>query len=131
MNVHSNNLVYEASVSTGDITKDMESPMDKLRVFNDVTNSGNGGKASTVYIGGTAGDLLCLLEADFGIVIGLSSSLERLGKHFGISFVPLFSGLVSKQRELPETGILSRDGRSNILYTVSSWDEIHTFVLGR
>ncbi|XP_047957897.1 bifunctional TH2 protein, mitochondrial-like isoform X1 [Salvia hispanica] len=131
LNVHSNNLVYEASVSTGDITKDMESPMDKLRVFNDVTNRENGGKASTVYIGGTAGDLLCLLEADFGIVIGLSSSLERLGKHFGIAFVPLFSGLVSKQRELPETGILSRDGRSNILYTVSSWDEIHTLILGR
>ncbi|KAL1559630.1 bifunctional TH2 protein, mitochondrial-like isoform X1 [Salvia divinorum] len=132
LNVHSNNLVYEASVSTGDMTKEMESPMDKLRVFNEITErSKNGDKASTVYIGGSAGDLLCLLEADFGIVIGLSSSLERLGNHFGIAFVPLFSGLVSKQRELAETGILSRDGRSKFFYTVSSWDEIYAFVLGR
>lgn len=129
LNVHSNNLVYEESVSTGDMTRNMESPMDKLRVFNEITK--NGGKPSTVYIGGSAGDLLCLLEADFGIVIGLSGSLQRLGNHFGISFVPLFSGLVSEQRELAETGILSRDGRSNILYTVSNWDEIYAFVLGQ
>lgn len=131
LNVHSNNLVYEESISTGDLTKTMESPMDKLRVFNEITKSSdNGGKPSTVYIGGSVGDLLCLLEADVGIVIGLSTSLKRLGNHFGISFVPLFSGLVSKQKQLAQTGSLSRDGRSNILYTVSSWDEIYAFVLG-
>ncbi|KAH6771310.1 heme oxygenase-like [Perilla frutescens var. hirtella] len=131
LNVHSNNLVYEESISTGDMTKTMESPMDKLRVYNEITKSSeNGGKPSTVYIGGSVGDLLCLLEADVGIVIGLSTSLKRLGNHFGISFVPLFSGLVSKQKELAETGSLSRNGRSNILYTVSNWDEIYAFILG-
>lgn len=127
LNVHSNNLVYEESTSTGDMTKTMESPTDKLQVFNEITK--NGGK--TVYIGGSPGDLLCLLEADFGIVIGLSNSLKQLGNHFGISFVPLFSGLVSEQKKLAETGTLSRDGRSNILYTVSNWDEIYAFILGQ
>lgn len=132
LNVHSNNLVYEETVSTGDMTKTMESPMDKLRVFNEITTCrDNGGKPSTVYIGGSVGDILCLLEADVGIVIDLSTSLQRLGNHFGISFVPLFSGLVSKQNELVESGSLSRIGRSNTLYTVSSWDEIYAFILGQ
>lgn len=130
LNVHSNDLVYEDSISTGDMIKKMESPMDKLRAFNDITKKREG-KASTVYIGGSVGDLLCLLEADIGIGIGLSSSVMRLGKYFGISFVPLFSGLVTKQKGLGEEGILTCNGRSNILYTVSNWDEIYAFVLGQ
>ncbi|KAL8490028.1 hypothetical protein ACS0TY_025793 [Phlomoides rotata] len=131
INVHSNDLVYEDSISTGDMIKKMESPMDKLRAFNDISKNEEA-KASTVYIGGSVGDLLCLLEADIGIVIGLSSSVMKLGNHFGISFVPLFSGLVSKQKGLGEEGVLSSsNGRSNILYSVSNWDEIYAFVLGQ
>ncbi|KAK4441555.1 Bifunctional protein, mitochondrial [Sesamum alatum] len=132
-NVHSNDLVYEDSVSTGEIIRKMDSPMDKLRAFNEVINrcSSNSGKPSTVYIGGSIGDLLSLLEADVGIVIGSSSSLTRLGNHFGVSFVPLFSGLVTKDKELAETGSLNRKGPSNVLYTVSNWDEIYAFILGQ
>ena len=132
LNVHSNNLVYEESISTGNIITNMESPMDKLQAFNDITKcSKNGVKPLTVYIGGSVGDLLCLLEADVGIVIGMSTSLMRLGNHFGISFVPLFSGLISIQRKLAESGTLNCKGTSNILYTVSNWDEIYAFILGQ
>ncbi|KAL0370413.1 UNVERIFIED_CONTAM: Bifunctional protein, mitochondrial [Sesamum angustifolium] len=131
-NVHSNDLVYEDSISTGGMIRKMDSPMDKLRAFNDIIKcSSNSVKPSTVYIGGSVGDLLCLLEADIGIVIGSSSSLMRLGNHFGISFVPLFPGLVTKHKELAETGSLIHKGPSNILYTVSNWDEIYAFVLGQ
>ncbi|KAL0390880.1 UNVERIFIED_CONTAM: Bifunctional protein, mitochondrial [Sesamum calycinum] len=131
-NVHSNDLVYEDSISTGGIIRKMDSPMDKLRAFNDIINcSSNSVKPSTVYIGGSVGDLLCLLEADIGIVIGSSSSLMRLGNRFGISFVPLFPGLVTKHKELAETGSLIHKGPSNVLYTVSNWDEIYAFVLGQ
>ncbi|CAA0815227.1 Probable aminopyrimidine aminohydrolase-mitochondrial [Striga hermonthica] len=132
LNVHSNDLVYEESISTGNMITNMESPMDKLRAFNDVAKPDtNNSKTSTVYIGGSVGDLLCLLEADIGIVIGSGTSLMKLGNHYGVSFVPLFSGLVSKQRELTEDGVFSTKGTSNILYTVSSWDEIYAFVLGQ
>lgn len=134
VNVHSNDLVYVDSISTGDMIKKMESPMDKLRAFNDIikcSKKEEEAKTSTVYIGGSVGDLLCLLDADVGIVIGLSSSVMRLGIHFGISFVPLFSGLVSKQKGLGESGVLTSNGRSNILYTVSNWDEIYAFFLGQ
>lgn len=130
-NVHSNCLVYEESISTGNMIQKLESPMDKLGVFNDITKgSTNDRKPLTVYIGGSVGDLLSLLKADFGIVFGLSDSLTKLGSRFGISFVPLFSGLVNKQRELDVSGCLNLIGSSGVLYTVSSWDEINTFILG-
>ncbi|PIM99756.1 hypothetical protein CDL12_27748 [Handroanthus impetiginosus] len=132
LNVHSNDLVYEESISTGGMITKMESPMDKLKTFNDITKcSTSEAKPLTVYIGGSVGDLLALLEADIGIVIGLSTTLMKLGNHFGISFVPLFSGLVTKQRELTETSTIDHKGPSHVLYTVSSWDEIYVFVLGR
>jgi len=76
------------------------------------------------------GDLLCLLEADIGIVIGSSSSLRRVGNQFGVSFVPLFPGLVKKQKEYVEGRFSSWKGLSGTLYTVSSWAEIHAFIFG-
>ncbi|XP_034229758.1 bifunctional TH2 protein, mitochondrial-like [Prunus dulcis] len=134
LNVHSNELVYQESVTTGEIVKKMESPMEKLQVFNDVLidRRGEGNKHLTVYIGGSVGDLLCLLEADIGIVVGSSSSLRRLGDHFGVSFVPLFSGLVKRQRELADQDCASNWWKplSGVLYTVSSWAEIQAFILG-
>ncbi|KAL9142989.1 hypothetical protein ABFS82_14G207800 [Erythranthe guttata] len=130
-NVHSNELVYEESISTGNMITKMESSMEKLQSFNNITKSiNNETKPLTVYIGGSVGDLLCLLEADIGIVIGLSATLLRLANYFGISFVPLFSGLVNKQKELADSGTLDCKKTSNILYTVSNWDEIYAFVFG-
>ncbi|KAK9282287.1 hypothetical protein L1049_005201 [Liquidambar formosana] len=130
-NVHSNELAYEESISTGDIIRKVESPMEKLQAFNDILKgSSNDSKHLTVYIGGSVGDLLCLLKADIGIVISPSLSLRKLGDQFGISFVPLFSGVVNKQRELVEDGSYNWKGLSGILYTVSSWAEIHAFILG-
>lgn len=76
-------------------------------------------------------DLLCLLKADIGVVISPSANLKRLGGLFGFSFVPLFSGLVKKQRELIEDGCSCWKGLSgSTLYTVSSWAEIQSFILG-
>lgn len=131
LKVHSNELPYEESVTTGDIVRKVESPMEKLQTFNGILNECNReGKRLTVYIGGAVGDLLCLLQADIGIVISSTPSLRRLGERFGVSFVPLFSGLVKKQRELVEDGSWNWKGLSGILYTVSNWDEIHAFILG-
>ncbi|KAI7984608.1 hypothetical protein LOK49_LG15G00700 [Camellia lanceoleosa] len=129
-NVHSNELAYEEFITTGEIIKKVESPKEKLQAFNDIIKGHKIGEHLTIYIGGSVGDLLCLLEADVGIVIGSSSNLRRLGDQFGISFVPLFSGLVKKQRELIKDCSSNWKGPSGILYTVSSWAEIHAFILG-
>lgn len=127
----SNELIYEGSITTGEIIQKMESPMDKLEAFNGILNChGNASKPLTVYIGGSVGDLLCLLKADIGIVIGMSARLRTLGEQFGITFVPLFPGLVKKQRELSESGCCRWNEMSGILYTVSSWAEIHAAILG-
>lgn len=131
LNIHANEFSYEESISTGEIIKKVESPCDKLQAFDEILVShGNDKKNLSVYIGDSVGDLLCLLKADIGIVVGSSSSLRRLGSHFGVSFVPLFEGLVKKQRECVEGISFSWKTKPGILYTASSWSEIHAFILG-
>ncbi|KAK2988619.1 hypothetical protein RJ640_026434 [Escallonia rubra] len=130
LNVHANEFTYEGSLSTGEIIKKVESPIDKVRAFSELQQSTNDRKNVTVYIGDSVGDLLCLLKADVGIVVGSSSSLRRVGSHFGVSFVPLFPGLVQKQKECVDGSSSNWRGLSGILYTVSSWAEIHAFILG-
>ncbi|KAG1359688.1 putative Bifunctional TH2 protein, mitochondrial [Cocos nucifera] len=100
----------------------MESPMDKVEAFKSIlSNLGSNGRHLSVYIGDSVGDLLCLLEADVGIVIGSSTSLCRVGKQFGVSFVPLFPGLVNKQRQFNGKDSCSWKGLSGVLYTTTSW----------
>ncbi|KAF7805220.1 bifunctional TH2 protein, mitochondrial [Senna tora] len=130
LNVHANEFTFEGSVSTGEIVKKVESPIDKVQAFHNILNCNDDRKKLTVYIGDSMGDLLCLLEADIGIVVGSSSSLRKVGTQFGISFVPLFTGLVKKQKEYMEGTSLNWNGLSGILYTVTSWAEVHAFVLG-
>ncbi|KAK8631063.1 hypothetical protein V6N13_079827 [Hibiscus sabdariffa] len=131
LNVYSNELPYEESITTGEIIKKLESPMEKLQAFNNILNNRDqDNQHLTVYIGGSVGDLLCMLEADIGIVMGSNPTLKQLGEQFGVSFVPLFSGLVAKQREVVEVGSSNWKKLSGTLYTVSSWDEIHAFILG-
>lgn len=130
-NVHSNELLFDESISTGEILKWVQNPTEKLQTFNEICKiSRNNGRNLSVYIGGSVEDLLCLLKADIGVVISPSANLTRLAGLFGFSFVPLFSGLVKKQRELIEGGCPCWSGLSGTLYTVSSWAEIHAFILG-
>lgn len=130
-NVHANEFTFEESISTGKIVKKVESPIDKVHAFRDILEScPSDRKNLTIYIGDSVGDLLCLLEADIGIVIGSSSSLRRVGTQFGVSFVPLFPGLVKKQKECVEGRSSNWKGLTGILYTASSWAEIHAFILG-
>ncbi|KAL5566842.1 hypothetical protein UlMin_030006 [Ulmus minor] len=132
LNVHANEFTFEGSISTGEIVKKVESPIDKIQAFKNIlSNSSTDRNKLTVYIGDSVGDLLCLLEADIGIVIGSSSSLRRVGTQFGVSFVPLFPGLVKKQKEFVKGSSSSNwKGSNGILYTASSWAEIHAFILG-
>ncbi|RWW51061.1 hypothetical protein BHE74_00042630 [Ensete ventricosum] len=131
LGIHSNEFNYEGSVSTGEILRMMESPLDKVKTFKSIiANLASKEKHLSVYIGDSVGDLLCLLEADVGIVIGSSLSLRRVGEQFGVSFVPLCSGLIKKQREVTEDTHVWKGGLSGLVYTASSWSEIHAFLLG-
>ncbi|KDP23738.1 hypothetical protein JCGZ_23571 [Jatropha curcas] len=131
LNIHANEFDFVESISTGEIIMKVETPTDKAQAFNNILmNYSPDKKNLTVYIGDSVGDLLCLLAADIGIVIGSSSSLRRVGSQFGVTFLPLYPGLVKKQREYTEGSSWNWKGQSGVLYTVSSWAEIHSFVLG-
>nr|GLL23177.1 probable aminopyrimidine aminohydrolase, mitochondrial isoform X1 [Ipomoea trifida] len=137
LKVYANELEFEESFCTGEIVKKVESPIDKHQAFGKIIVErcvSDKKIPLTVYIGDSVGDLLCLLEADVGIVVGSSSSLRRVGTHFGVRFIPLFRGVVDKQKESDE--VKGADSSSpwkrlsGILYTASSWAEIHAFVIG-
>lgn len=131
LTVHANEFTFEGSISTGEIVKKVESPIDKVRAFKDIlVNGSKDRKNLTIYIGDSVGDLLCLLEADIGIVVGSSSSLRRVGTQFGVSFVPLYPRVIKKQKEIAEGSSPNWKGSTGILFTVSSWAEIHAFILG-
>ncbi|XP_031105171.1 bifunctional TH2 protein, mitochondrial-like [Ipomoea triloba] len=140
LKVDANELEFEASLSTGVIVEKMQSPFDKVQAFGKILESCREGndkkKPLTVYIGHALGDLLCLLEADVGIVVGSSPGLRSVGEHFGVRFIPLFNGVIDKQKEFGEveeadtSSSSTWKGLSGILYTVSTWAEIHAFVIG-
>ncbi|KAL8201969.1 hypothetical protein R6Q57_011116 [Mikania cordata] len=132
MQIHANEFIFEDSLSTGEIIQKIETPIDKLQAYTDILkNSNQSDKTNlTIYIGDSVGDILCLLEADIGIVIGSSSSLRKIATHFGVSFVPLFPALVKKQKKHVEGSVFGWKGLSGVLYTVSSWAEIHSFIIG-
>lgn len=119
-------------MSTGEIIMEVQSPIDKIEAFDKIIQGCSDDKRNlTVYIGDSVGDLLCLLKADIGIVIGSSSSLRTVGDQYGVSFVPLFPGLVKKQKEYGADGSCCIwKGQSGILYTASGWDDIHALFLG-
>ncbi|KAI4370229.1 hypothetical protein MLD38_018599 [Melastoma candidum] len=131
LNIHTNELTFDELISTGEIVKKIQSPLDKAQAFDDILKAcENDKKAITIYVGDSVGDLLCLLKADIGIVVGSSSSLRKVGSQFGISFVPLFPGVVKKQKDYHEGSSWGWKGLSGTLYLVSSWAEIHAFMLG-
>lgn len=131
MNVHANDFIFEENLSTGVIVKKVEGPFDKVQTFSEVLNNYNNDKKNlTVHIGGTMNDLLCLLQADIGILINPGPNLVRVGNHFGISFIPLYRGIIEKQKTYAKKDSTSWNKLSGVLYTVSSWAEIHMFIQG-
>jgi len=130
LTIHSNEFDFEESVSTGEIDIKMQSPLDKVEAFTSVLNQSSSEKRLSVYIGNSVGDLLCLLKADIGIVVGSSLSLRKVGKQFGVFFSPLYPGVVAKQRWFTEESSFGYRGLSGILYTASNWSEIQAFILG-
>lgn len=88
----------------GEIVMRAESPVEKHKFFLDVLKAcKTEGEQFIVCIGGKVDDLICLLEADLGIVNGTDSycsNLHRLHRHFGVELVPLSYGAVKRQRGL-------------------------------
>ncbi|KAH0612490.1 uncharacterized protein H6S33_008870 [Morchella sextelata] len=91
---------------------------DKLRVMRDIVekNSGAGEECLVVYVGDSTSDLLCLLEADVGVVFG-----EKLDKSCDTLGIEIREGLTK--------GYVGKSGVS-CLARVEQWREIEEWVEG-
>ncbi|CAO2827653.1 unnamed protein product [Amaranthus hypochondriacus] len=109
----------------------VESSIDKLEAFIDILKKNdNQGKNLSLFIGDSVGDLPCLLKSDIGgIIIGSYEELIKVGQHFLVSFVPLFKGLIDKQREYKKyVSLSSWKPNPGVIYTFTYWAEIEAFI---
>ncbi|KAG0167557.1 hypothetical protein DFQ28_005826 [Apophysomyces sp. BC1034] len=103
--VHSNDLEFDdTGRTTGLIQQQLLTTGDKKREVETIMKSNS--KAKTVYVGDSVGDLLPLVEADAGIVIGKDTSL-----------LDAIKGMGKKIRE----GVKRAP---NTVYRVDTWDQI-------
>ncbi|KAG6553729.1 hypothetical protein Mapa_004644 [Marchantia paleacea] len=139
-NIHCNELRFNnLHVSDGNIDRRIESAVDKEKVLEKILSQAkqkvNQNRDSLlIYVGDSVTDLLCLLRADVGIVIGESISLERMAAAFGIKMLPLYTGLLEREQKSNHgDGENSRSfwrKMDGVLYRVSCWNELNAFLLG-
>ncbi|RZC72781.1 hypothetical protein C5167_048261 [Papaver somniferum] len=127
LEVDGNEFSYADGIFTGEVTcQAHQSPMAKVEYFEDMVAKNAQEHVRiprSVYIGDSVSDLLCLLTADIGIVIGSNKSLIEVGNHYGITFLPLYAGVVKEQKKRLDTDdpVVWKGGLCGILYTVTSW----------
>ena len=87
----------------------------------------------TVYLGDSLTDLLSLLEANYGIIIGSANKVCEVAKQFGVNVFRL-TDLPGKFENLP--GKLENintyddnDKKEKYLYCTDSWTEVETFIM--
>ena len=115
--IHTNKLQFENNISNGNMDKQFISAFDKeICLQNIIDNAENTGV--TIYIGDSFTDLLALLKADIGIIIGKSKSMFTVCNNFGIHIIPLhkwsFEQFTNEEKK--------------VLFSVDNWNEIQTFI---
>ncbi|KAI9024422.1 HAD-like domain-containing protein [Phycomyces nitens] len=109
--IHCNDLVYgKDGLSTGVIEQRILTTRDKQREMDHIVRQSQ--HTSTVYIGDSLGDLLPLINADIGVIIGNNQSLADAIRQHGFSLEPLSSNANKKS-----------------IYCVDNWDEIKDSML--
>lgn len=85
------------------------------RIIELIEQAGDAGLV--VYVGDSATDLLALLEANVGILIGESNTARRVARRFGVQIKPLPSSIV-------ECGAQSNLDSRGVVFEATNWDEI-------
>lgn len=135
-NIQANELSFDGDVSTGKIIRNVETGLDKDRHFVQILDTLKKfpeelaenvvEDVRSVYIGDSLTDLLCLLRADVGIVLGDSSTLRQV---YGRGLSPLYlKALHEAQAKMK--GDKKLGNSSGLVYMVSSWYEVEAFLLG-
>lgn len=116
--IHTNKLEFENGTSNGIMDKKYVSASDKEVRLENIIEKAENSSGVTIYIGDSFTDLLALLKADVGIIIGESESMYKVCNDFGIHVVP--SSEWSYERFSNE--------ENKVLYSVSTWNDIQEFI---
>lgn len=123
-NIYANHLLGKNGLSNGKIGKEMISSFDKKSVMQMLLAKKEIPGAS-IFVGDAITDLLCLIEADFGVIIGDSKSLLKTASTFGIDVIPLAEVL---QNNAFGDKIMNNCKRCPTLLKANSWYEIEELV---
>lgn len=137
--VTSNDLLYdEDGVSTGDITVKVSGSFGKHQHFLNLAATARETtgvfetvpRTMTVYVGDSVTDLLAMLDANVGIVVGDNDdgAFEKVANAFGIAVCPL-AAVYAALGEAERAGEGSTGGRTCI-YRAAGWPEIEVFLFG-
>jgi hypothetical protein len=119
-------------LSTGRIQVVVDGPGGKLRHFlafqREKKKEGDGGKENriknrSVFIGDSVTDVLALMAADVGLVVGRSETLRKMVKVLGWEVRPLLA--------FEEEGEWEEGGRRRVLYEAEDWAEIAACLYGK
>ncbi|KAG5180516.1 hypothetical protein JKP88DRAFT_324049 [Tribonema minus] len=137
LTVHCNTLALGADgATTGEVTMDVVGGRGKLRRFRALRAESAGGGGATMYIGDSVTDLLPMLSADIGIVLGNSGTFKEVAAAFGIDIVPL--GRVLDGAAPVQIAPAGDDGVGSgtsplgrTVYHAESWLEIEHLLFGK
>ncbi|ORX88612.1 hypothetical protein K493DRAFT_306478 [Basidiobolus meristosporus CBS 931.73] len=108
ISIVSNDLHFDKNgISTGYIAPSVVVAGDKLRAFKKLHKPRG---TASMYIGDSSTDLECLLEADYGVVVGNNTSLRKKLQVYDIQLKPLSQA--------------KAEHRPKVLYSIEDWSEL-------
>ena len=135
-------------ISTGSIERSLTGPEHKATLLRSLiqsapasTQPSSSSSICSIYVGDSLGDLSALLEADIGIILGNSSSLQKVCAAYGIEIRSL-DAIVNIHTTAPPSTTTSSSSsaiaaasngvkQTGVLYRAESWDHIGFCVFGR
>jgi len=120
--IYSNELEFDnhTGLSTGVIVGELHTAKDKLRYFKQIRQTQSA--TPCIFVGDSLTDLLTMMEADVGILIGNSDNIRDVCDSFGITILPL--PLVKE-----EVHKLISTVHKSTIYRAQTWLEIKQFIL--
>ena len=131
LHILANNFQFKDDLSTGEIGKSMMNAFDKERAFMELCKCNEPRSGYSIYIGDSITDLLALIRADIGIVMGKSETMKKVSKAFGIKLRPL-----SEVQQLLDINHCQQNSelkdfkQKHVLYEAISWNEVGFSLLG-
>lgn len=122
--IFSNNLAFaEDGRTTGEIVTRGVGASGKLRVFEQLLAGTADSEGLTMYVGDSVTDLLAMLRADIGVVVGESATFRKVASAYGVRICPLSSDAL-----IPAQGGGWKNGGVCCVYEAKSWDDINHFL---